>query len=104
MLNLSASFVAAVVLCTMAFLAWALVFIEIPKANETTLVQFVGALQALAGLIVGFFFGSSQTAKQQAETTDKLVDSNRHLTNAAVPSAPTIPLSPGDTVTVEGKE
>lgn len=104
MINLSASFVAAVVLCTMAFLAWALVFVEIPKANETTLVQFVGALQALAGLIVGFFFGSSQTAKQQAETTDKVVDMNRQLTNAAVPSAPSVALGPGEQVTVEGKE
>lgn len=103
-LNLSAGFVAGVVLCTMAFIAWALVYVEIPKANETTLVQFVGALQALAGLIVGFFFGSSHTSKQQAETLDKVAETARVATQTAAPMPPATMVGPGESVTVEGKE
>jgi uncharacterized membrane protein len=71
-LNAAAFFVAATILSTMAFIAWALVYREIPKGNETTLVQFVGALQTLAGLIVGYYFGSSLGSKKHAETIDKL--------------------------------
>lgn len=104
LVNLSASFVAGIVLSTMAFIAWALVYIEIPKANETTLVQFVGALQALAGLIVGFFFGSSHTNKQQTETLDKLAETARVATHSASPAPPATMVGPGEQVTVEGKE
>ena len=103
MLNLSGGFVAVTILSTMAFIAWALVYREIPKGNETTLVQFVGALQALAGLIVGFFFGSSQSSKQHAETVDKLSDSVRSATQQNNPT-PSIQVAPHESVTVEGKE
>lgn len=102
-INLSAAFVAATILGTMAFIAWALVYREIPKGNETTLVQFVGALQALAGLIVGFFFGSSHTNKRQAETMDKLAETAKQATQAASP-APSIPIAPGDQVTIKGED
>ena len=102
-INLSAGFVAFVILCTMAFLGWALVYVEIPKANETTLVQFVGALQALAGLIVGFFFGSSHTNKQQSETISALADTAKTVAQTASPT-PSMTVSPGEQVTVEGKE
>lgn len=102
-LNLSGGFVAVSILGTMSFIAWALVYKEVPKANETTLVQFVGALQALAGLVVGYFFGSSHTNKQQAETVDKLSESLRSTTQASNP-ATSIPVSPGESITVEGKE
>jgi uncharacterized membrane protein YfcA len=70
--NAAAFVVATSILSTMAFVAWALVYKEIPKGNETTLVQFVGALQTLAGLIVGYYFGSSLGSKRHAETIDKL--------------------------------
>lgn len=93
-LNLSGAMVAVTILGTMAFIAWALVYREIPKGNETTLVQFVGALQALAGLIVGFYFGSSHTSKQQAETID-------HMSRAASTKGPQINAQPGDTVRTE---
>lgn len=104
MLNLSGGFVAVTILLTMAFIAWALVYREIPKGNETTLVQFVGALQALAGLIVGFFFGSSHTNKQQADTIDKLASTAQVAQDALTPGKPSIPVSVGETVTVKGEE
>lgn len=93
-INAAASFVAAVILATMAFIAWALVYKEIPKGNETTLVQFVGALQALAGLIVGYFFGSSHTNKRQTDTIDT-------LSKAAATQGPQITAHPGDTIRSE---
>lgn len=100
LLNLSGGFVACTILLTMAFIAWALVYREIPKGNETTLVQFVGALQALAGLIVGFYFGSSHGSKQSADTVASLAST----VHAQSPATPSIPVSPGESVTVKGEE
>lgn len=94
-LNLSGAMVAVTILGTMAFIAWALVYREIPKGNETTLVQFVGALQALAGLIVGFYFGSSHTSKQQAETID-------HMSRAANAPQMVVEKASKANVTIEG--
>lgn len=102
-LNLSGAFVAITILATMAFIAWALVYQEIPKGNETTLVQFVGALQALAGLIVGYYFGSSHTNKQQSETLAHMAEATRSATQTSNPT-PSIPVAPGDSVTVRGEE
>jgi hypothetical protein len=56
----------------MAFVTWALVFVTVPTENQTSLVQLVGNLTGLIGIVVGFYFGSSSTQKKQADTIDSL--------------------------------
>ncbi len=103
-LNATGGVVAICLVLLLAYCLYALVNVEIPTTNKDPLLVVIGILSGSLGAVTQYYFGSSAGAKKQADTIDRLAATNQAVTNAAVPSAPTIPLSPGDTVTVEGKE
>lgn len=93
-LNRAGAFLAISQVTILAGLGFALVFVEIPKANESMLFALVGGVLAIVTNVNGFFFGSSHQAKQQSDTID-------NLSRAATQSGPTIQAQPGDTVRTE---
>jgi len=104
-LNIVGGIVVLFVFGLIAYCLWALVNKPLPPGNESTVIQVVGGLNALAGLIVGFFFGSSQQSKKQSETVDKLAETTKQAQAVALPSipTPTLKVSDGETITVEGR-
>lgn len=93
-LNRAGAFLAVSQVVILAGLGLALVFVEIPKANESMLFALVGGILTMNVNVNSFFFGSSQQTKQQSETID-------HLSKAATQAGPTIQAQPGDTVRSE---
>jgi hypothetical protein len=71
-INWTGAVVGIGLIAIMAFVTWALVFVTVPTENQTSLVQLVGNLTGLIGIVVGFYFGSSSTAKKQQDTIDTL--------------------------------
>lgn len=55
------------VLVMLTGLIAALVYIPIPTGNENTLVQLVGTMSTLAGLVIGYYFGSSEGSVRKTE-------------------------------------
>lgn len=102
-LNIAGALIGVLLVSILAFLAWALVFVTVPAENETAMNVLLGILSTQVGIVVGFYFGSSLAAKRQTDTIDKQADTIKAATQAAMP-APSIPLAPGDSVTVEASE
>jgi hypothetical protein len=95
-LNRAGAFLAVSQVLILAGLGLALVFVEIPKANESMLFALVGGILTMNVNVNGFFFGSSQQTKQQADTID-------HLSRASTQAGPTIQAQPGDTVRTDSQ-
>ena len=100
-LNLAGAFVAAGLIAILGFVTWALVFAEVPEANQNALTLLIGILSANVGVVVGFFFGSSVTNKKQADTIEKQA-STIQTAQAALAPAPLadVTLEHGQTATV----
>ena len=105
-LNLAGAFVASGLIAILGFVTWALVFAEVPEANQNALTLLIGILSANVGVVVGFFFGSSVTSKKQTDTIDKLAETTK--TAQAMPAPlvadATVTLAPGETATVEASQ
>ena len=71
-LNLAGAFVAAGLICILAFVTWELVYVAVPEANNNALTLLIGILSANVGMVVGFFFGSNVSSKKQTETIDTM--------------------------------
>lgn len=95
-LNVAGAFVAAGLICILGFVTWALVFAEVPDANQNALTLLIGILSANVGVVVGFFFGSSVTNKKQTDAIEAMAKTAQ---TAATPT-PDVTLKPGDTATV----
>ena len=93
-LNWAGVFLAISQVSILGMLGAALVFVEIPKSNESMLFALVGGVLAIVTNVNGFFFGSSHQQKKQSETIDT-------LSKAAATQGPQITASPGDTVRTE---
>lgn len=91
LLNRTGGVLAVGSMVILGFLAVGLVFVEIPKANESMIFALVGGVIGMVTQANAFFFGSSHQAKTQAETIDSL---SRNVTQAG----PSIVAQPGDTV------
>ena len=102
-LNLAGGLLAMALVGILSYLSYALITLEIPKANENLVFALVGGVMTLVTQVVGFYFGSSHTNKQQSETLDKLADTAKQATQSAVPT-PTVKVGPGEQVTVESRE
>jgi hypothetical protein len=63
----------------------------------------LGILSTQVGIVVGFYFGSSLGNKKQAETLDKMAETARTVSQAAIPT-PSMTVASGEQVIVEGKE
>lgn len=104
-LNIAGAFVAAGLIAILGFVTWALVFAEVPEANQNALTLLIGILSANVGVVVGFFFGSSVTSKKQAETIDKQASTLQAAQAALAPTTDaTVTLAPGNTATVKADE
>lgn len=103
-LNVAGALIGILLVGVLAFLAWALVYVRVPPENETAMNVLLGILSTQVGIVVGFYFGSSLGNKKQADAIEKLATTNQAVTQASMPAPPTIPVAPGEQVTVEGKE
>lgn len=102
-LNWTAGFVAFGLISILAFVTWALVYRTVPEANANAFTLLIGILSANVGMVVGFYFGSSVTSKKQTETIDTLAKTAQKAGDALAPTEPTIPVGPGESVTVKGE-
>jgi hypothetical protein len=91
-LNWAGGFIALSLVVILGFMCFALVNQEIPKANENIIFALVGGIMTQVTQITGFFFGSSQQAKKQADTIEHM---------ARTSAGPQIVAKAGDTVTTQ---
>lgn len=102
-LNATGGIVAICLVLLLAYCLYALVNVEIPTTNKDPLLVVIGILSGSLGAVTQYYFGSSAGAKKQAETLDKMAETARTVSQAAIPT-PSMTVSPGEQVTVEGKE
>ena len=86
---IAAGLVGGGLIAILGFVTWALVFYEIPPANENAFLLLVGILSANVGAVVGYFFGASITNKKQSETIDTLARTAQTAAAALAPDSPT---------------
>ena len=85
------------ILGILAFIAFSLVYVQIPETNASNFGIFLGLVSTQFGVLVGYLFGSSAASKKQADNTSKALD----LATAATPvTKPDITLPPGGAATV----
>lgn len=101
-LNLAGAAVAVGLIAILAFLTWALIYTRVPTDNREALTVLIGILSANVGQLVSFFFGSSVTNHRKDEAIEKQA-STIQAAQAALTPTEAIPVSPGESVTVEGK-
>lgn len=99
-LNLGGFMVAAFVLGTMAFLAWALVFRAVPADNREPLLMLIGGLLSLATGVTGFYFGSSQSSRLKDTALERQATTMAALT----PTEPTVTVAPDESIRVRGED
>lgn len=73
-INVAGAAIAFGIITLLAFLGWALVFKEIPSANQTLFSTFMGFVGGLAMAVGSYFFGSSANNKRQTEAIANLAD------------------------------
>lgn len=102
-----AGIIAIGLLMMVAAVSFAVFYIAIPKGSETIVGQLVGTLLSLLGVVVAFYYGSSESSKMKDQLTKTQADTIQ-AAQAALPaiegSAPSIPVGPGETVVVKGEE
>lgn len=103
-LNVSGGCLVIATLGFLAYLCWGLLNKEIAMNNKDAMMLVLGVFLAKYSDLIAFFYGSSQTNKRQADTIDKLASTAQVAQDALTPGKPTIPVSPGESVTVKGEE
>ncbi len=104
-MNVSGGVVAAGLIGILAFMTWALVYVAVPPANQNALTVLIGILSANVGMVVGFYFGSSQASRKQTDAIQTLA-STVGAAQAALPPVPgatanaDLTLKPGDKATI----
>lgn len=84
-INRAGNTVAILLVMVLIFLAVALVFVNVPNNNESTLNTLVTLIVNQITLVIGYYFGSSSTTKKSAETIDKLVDTATAVRESTLP-------------------
>lgn len=106
-INASGAVIGVILVGILAFLSWALVFVEVPDKNETAMNVLLGILSTQVGIVIGFHFGSSVTNKRQ---TDAIASQAETIKTAQAALAPlpsettVIPVSAGEAVTVKADD
>lgn len=80
-----------------------LVFFEVPSANRDILFAVIGGLLVRLSDVYGYSFGTSADRDRQAETLHAVAQTAQAAQAALAPTEQTIPVEPGERVTVEGK-
>lgn len=96
-LNYAGSAIALLLVGLLGFALWALVYVEVPAANNNTLTVLIGILSANIGLVVGFFFGSSQASGKK----DDIIAAQAKTAQAAQAALPLVSGAPDTTVTLQ---
>lgn len=106
-LNITGGLVALGLMVVLAFVTYALVYVEIPQNNNNSLTILIGFLSANVGSIVGFYFGSSVASKKQEETISTLAETAKtaqvSLSAVSPQPSPSIEIKPGETATVKAE-
>jgi predicted CDP-diglyceride synthetase/phosphatidate cytidylyltransferase len=102
-LNVSGGILVASTMGFLAYLCWGLVNREIALNNKDAMMLVLGVLLAKYSDLIQYFFGSSSSNKKQAETISALADTAKTVAQTAAPT-PSMSVSPGEQVTVEGQD
>jgi hypothetical protein len=102
-LNVSGGLLVVATVVFLGYFSWGILNKEIPISNRDAVMLVLGGLLAKYSDLISYFFGSSHTNKQQTETLDKMADAAKTVAQTAAPT-PTVAVSPGEQVTVEGKD
>lgn len=93
-----------VLAANMSFMTVAPYLITITPVSQRLIDQQQTILQSIFMVLVGYLWGNSAGNKSKDSAIHAQADAAKAIAQAAVPSQPTIPLEPGEKVTVEGKE
>lgn len=102
--------VALALLGILTFLVYALIYVEVPAANQSALLVVVGIISAATQTLVSWLFGSTSANKQKDSTIATMAATQKSSQAALAPvaGAPTaateIPVAVGDAVTVKAVE
>jgi hypothetical protein len=107
-LSVAGSLVAVGLVGLLWFIAYALVFHEIPTANATSFSTLLGIIGIQVGIVIGYFFGQTMgnrakddTIKTATAAAATMADTAAVAQAALTPKAPAdvIPLAAGESVT-----
>lgn len=92
----------AFLMCLMlGFSLWALVFREVPEANQNALLVVIGILAGAVGTVVNFYFSSTSTSKQQQGIIADQASTIKTAQDVLAPlAAPAVVLEPGQSAVV----
>lgn len=99
-INVAGALVAIGLVSILGFMTWSLVFVAIPGPNKDALALLIGVLSSNVAMVVGFFFGSSASARQQQSTIDTLAKTAQ---TAAAPAG-SMSIPPGESAKVTATE
>lgn len=66
--------VAIMSLFLLAFMCYALVYVEIPTSNKEALYIIIGILSSTVSMIAGFYYGSSKGSQKKDDVISKMTD------------------------------
>ena len=105
-INVAGGAIAIGLILLLFYCTHALITQEVPAANKDALMVVIGILSMNVAQVVSFFFGSSADNKRLVDTTASQAETIKTAQAALTPNSPsdtTIPVGPGEQVTVEGK-
>lgn len=102
-LNWAGGAIGASLVFLLGFALWALVYREVPAANQNALTLVIGILSANVGIVVGFYFGSSSTTKQLSDTVN-LQAKTAQTAGVALGDTGSFTLEPGGQATATATE
>lgn len=98
-INLTGGMIGMTLIVLLGFTTYALIYVKVPVENQNALTLLIGILSANVGTVVGFYFGSSSTAKKQAETIDTLAKTAQTAGVALGTSPEALVIPPGESAT-----
>jgi hypothetical protein len=99
-LNTTGTLISLGLIAVLAGVTWALIFREVPEANQNALLILIGILSTNITQVVNFFFGSTSDAKRQAETIDTLAKTTATAQMTPAPAGPAaMVIPPGESAT-----
>jgi hypothetical protein len=108
-LNWFGGLIAFLLIVELYGLTYGFMFVKIPTENTSNISQITGAVLLQVGIIIGWFFRSSQEAKKQAETISTMATAAAKAQEKLAPvlgaaqSDKTVTLPAGDTVAVHAE-
>jgi hypothetical protein len=104
--NYSGAVIGILLVGILAFLSWALVYVEVPDKNETAMNVLLGILSTQVGIVIGFHFGSSVNNKRLTDATASQAETIKAAQAALAPVVDTtvIPVASGEQVTVKADD